>query len=478
MGWLFFEVFCYVIWVAILISASYLTIHSRSYVSTTWMKKRNISVFYTLNISLIITIICFLMFSIYCVHYHKSILTLSIGISIWVLSLFGWMFALLIKNWMIYYNYKYSFYIQQSKWQQIVNPKIYITSQNWFIRNHQTYGQLNYIFKSFLLGMTTCAILCCLIWTITAVFVHQNMFLFLIIGCVCSMLLFIPWEGIYVFCVWNTPALDDAFQIHWESKTHAKLLGISLPIAPISSIYMGITGDIRSAFVACFFASLILFSMIIISTVLIPKKMEHQQKMHMHMKMILDNSNKVTLQMVLSNEITLNLFMNHLSTEYSMEILLFCIEIMQYQNYVKQHMETLTGDNITIIQFPKDIVMSAIVTTNYNAYEENKIDIENKNDEFTVDAKIKAHKLYAKYIDELAEFEINISGIMRDSLSEQVQDLNQLIENKSIGLKELYVLFENTKEEMITLQTISFERFRCQDQFQSVNSVFGVSICN
>ncbi len=52
-----------------------------------------------------------------------------------------------------------------------------------------------------------------------------------------------------------------------------------------------------------------------------------------------------------------------------------------------------------------------------------------------------------------------------------LEDLDQLLSNESIGLKELYTVFEESKSEMVTLQTISFERFKSETQLQNMTRI-------
>merc|ERR1711902_52147 len=90
-------------------------------------------------------------------------------------------------------------------------------------------------------------------------------------------------------------------------------------------------------------------------------------------------------------------------------------------------------------------------------------------------AKVKANQLYQKYIDDDAEFVINISGKMRDRLSDSIGDLDALLANDSIDLDTLYTIFESSVQEMITLQTISFERFKQSKPFDAVKAILCTS---
>ena len=156
-----------------------------------------------------------------------------------------------------------------------------------------------------------------------------------------------------------------------------------------------------------------------------------------------------------------------------MEILLSCIEIMQYQTYLREHVDD--GDILDLVDdvmFPENIPISKIVSstikndlngTNHGHQETEKLLRKAKND---------AYKLFEKYIMIGSEFEVNISGVMRDGLYDQLSNLELLMDNDAIGVNELFVMFEECKKEMIALQTISLSRFRLEDEFANLQSLF------
>eukprot|EP01084_Bolivina_argentea_P149660 261411_1 len=452
MAWLHFEIFCYISEVVIVFYSIYSIMKTTSHNHQTWMKKRNTSLFYALNVSTLTVISSAIFWGICWIH--GSFVMTSLATALYTFSTFIWIFMLSTKNWLIYYQYKWTSYIKQTKWQQIINPTVLdtdiYTARNWFISHHQTYGQLKYVFKLFGSVGICSGIITTSLWLLTAAFTTYS--LHITISTCCMFILYTPWILLYVFCALNTPALDDVYKIHWESNMHAKSLCLTVPNAIIAITFR----DTKAIFVAVFSGSIILFSMIFISTVYIRQKLSTPIMRLKSVQSIDTNQqidDNITLQMVLSNEKSLNLFMNHLSTEYSMEILLCCIEIMQYQNYVKEFITDF--GNVEDVQFPINTPISEIL-------------MDSNDKSVTENAKKKAHKLYKKYICEFAEFEVNISGTMRDLFKETFEDLDQLISDTSIGVNELYMVFEECKTEMISLQLISFERFKREKAFDIV----------
>ena len=151
-----------------------------------------------------------------------------------------------------------------------------------------------------------------------------------------------------------------------------------------------------------------------------------------------------------------------------MEILLYVIEISQFQDYLRPYLDKNKEHNVTQIQF-KNVPNSAILEET----DEIVLNPDTMNDKelFIQNAKIKAHKLFEKYIDDGTTFEINISGKMRDVLTDILCDLDALQSNESIGINELYTIFEESVQEMMTLQSISFERFRKSEAFDAVKAL-------
>ena len=141
-----------------------------------------------------------------------------------------------------------------------------------------------------------------------------------------------------------------------------------------------------------------------------------------------------------------------------MEILLWVIEISQFQNYIKPSLEKSGNYSVTEINFVK-IPSSEI------------FEIDNTDETAIFSAKTIANKLYKKYIEDGSEYEINISGKMRDELSDSIGNLDHLLSDTSIDLDALYTVFEQSVQEMMTLQSISFERFKQSETFCDVKAL-------
>ena len=140
-----------------------------------------------------------------------------------------------------------------------------------------------------------------------------------------------------------------------------------------------------------------------------------------------------------------------------MECLLALIEMMQFQEYMIKGMNSedmVHIIDIDRIRFALNIPASFIIEEEiiYNM----KMIIGHK---FTYEAKIKAYKIYEKYIKYGCEFEINISGTQRRSIGNLMEDYDLWLAH-DISNKDLFMLFEDCKTELLKLLRYSYDRLR------------------
>merc|ERR1712154_631042 len=79
-------------------------------------------------------------------------------------------------------------------------------------------------------------------------------------------------------------------------------------------------------------------------------------------------------------------------------------------------------------------------------------------------AKVKAYKLFEKFIKEESESEINISGSQRKALTDLFS--NGWLENNDIEMMDLLLLFDDLINEMKHLLSVSWSRIRYQPEYQ------------
>eukprot|EP01083_Nonionella_stella_P052962 140320_1 len=440
-----------------------------------FIQKRSTSLIYGFNISCITNMFTTIFVSlIRLVHHHSYYTTLHyIGFITWFLSLWSIIFFLISKTWMIYFKYYWTHYTIESEWIQIINKNALTSTtnsqQNWFIKNNRKYGNLHYVYKYVCLFCTIGVLinLCAVIIFVkndlaSGVHTHDMTAGFLVLA-----LLFVslnPPIMFYAYIAWKTPACDDIFYIHWEAKMHAKLLLLLGFFFLLSTVWFIVSGDWTSVTLGMLTMDLILFAMIYVSTCMIATKNQWKH----------DSSQrkKVELEEILTNEDAIHSFMIHLSREYSMECLLSYIEIVQFQQYIKEFMVSNNESisNHRLIDFPSNIVTSEIVESPCKD-EPHPDDMD-----FIQNAKIKAHQLYTKYVAFGSEFEINISAPQRGNLEDLLCDVIGL-EKYNIGSCELFGIFEEIKKEMFYLLSLSLNRFRHDASFGD-EYTHVVSICS
>eukprot|EP01084_Bolivina_argentea_P152483 265991_1 len=166
-------------------------------------------------------------------------------------------------------------------------------------------------------------------------------------------------------------------------------------------------------------------------------------------------------------------FMLHLSQEFSCEVLLFLIEVIQFQNYVKAHCKYDLLSDIPRsslyekISFPSDVPLSEIV------YSDQKKQYDNEN-ALLQSLKIKAVKIFNKYILPQSALAINISYHGRRQLTKLMG--NQQIVNKwladntnpTLQFKELLDLYEEACNQLFALIIDSFNRFKHTPSYQQL----------
>ena len=143
--------------------------------------------------------------------------TLS-AIASWFICWWLLLFFLTVKNWMIYFKYKWTYFTLQLEWQQILNSKIVtqIEQENWYIRNNNKYGNLSFVYKLF--GIIYFAALSISFAALILMPKIQLIAVGMLVSTVMPAIIF------YGALVCKTPFIDDTFYIHWESKMHSRVL--------------------------------------------------------------------------------------------------------------------------------------------------------------------------------------------------------------------------------------------------------------
>merc|ERR1712113_1059622 len=154
------------------------------------------------------------------------------------------------------------------------------------------------------------------------------------------------------------------------------------------------------------------FGMNWVSTVIIPKKYD---KIMMKERNNDEYTNiSITLEQIYGNEIALNLFINYMIKEYSLELVLSTIEFVQFQMYLKQYVADADTES-TAADITNGEIQSANIRLSKNIPTSKIIQDAKMMQASVLDiSKQIAHGLYNKYVVSGSEFEINISGLWRE----------------------------------------------------------------
>ena len=147
--------------------------------------------------------------------------------------------------------------------------------------------------------------------------------------------------------------------------------------------------------------------------------------------------------------------------------MLFFIEIIQFQEYLVQHdlkkeinVESLRIAKMGEIQFAENIPISEIIARKFDATSEDEM----------FGFKMKAYKIYKKYIEVGSQFEINISSLER-SKHAYIANLAAFLKLNS-NINDLFMMYQDCKEAMRLLLMYSLSRFKSSIVFEEIEQIF------
>jgi len=447
-----------------------------SITSDMFLRKRGLTAHFGINFALIawiISVLVLMMSNTNVIVSAPRILSLSAAI-LTAICPFSFICFSIIKAWMIYYKEKWSYFTLQSEWQRIINEKTDKVDTNWFIRNNQKYGSARYVTKISVAYHSICLSVC----IVGMIADHFKLFPNVVYALI--VLPFLPSIVFYLFVVCKTTRsklIQDPFSIHWERKLHSRLqlllFASVLIVSPLQMLHPTAGWLVSSAIPIT-----ILYAMIHVSTFSLYTRWRRlafafdtnddaEKSFSRVISLSSANSansasnsqlkNKITLQMVLSKDKPFNLLMRHLFREYSSEILLSLIEIQQYATYLQSQMEATVAtveSQYYDISLPKSVPISSIV------------------EDETTDFRMKAYRLYQKYIRVESEYEVNISWEHHNRFAAVMDDVDFLMRNQALDMADFHAMFVVVQKEMMRLLKCSFQRFAQRDEFEKVVAFF------
>ena len=111
------------------------------------MRKRSISLVFGFNIVLLLAMISSTLTNACMFNFHGTGMIIA-SMIIWYICWWLLLYFLTVKEWLVYFKHKWTFYTLQLKWQQIINTDTQ-SKTNWYIQNNHKYGNLKFVYKLF-----------------------------------------------------------------------------------------------------------------------------------------------------------------------------------------------------------------------------------------------------------------------------------------------------------------------------------------
>lgn len=193
---------------------------------------------------------------------------------------------------------------------------------------------------------------------------------------------------------------------------------------------------------------------------------------------IQDETGHLRLTAILSHNKGFELFMRHLSTEFSLENLLSLVEFLQFQEMMYQciinndQFNDFLDMNQTLwfqkISLPTNVPKSYLIYEGQSVEDmlETLCDIDET--QFIGIMKKMGYRLFLKYIANSAEFEVNIAYRTRLIMIEQMNDAGKWMDNQQIGIRELLHIFDKVCDQIYGLMGDSYRRFQKTGQYNII----------
>eukprot|EP01083_Nonionella_stella_P125297 378920_1 len=429
-----------------------------------FMVKRGVKTTFTFTISHLTFIICFdiLLFALW---FDATLLgRVAFFMLFPAIGMCG--YCLTCKTWMVLYDYKWTYFTLEIEWTSIINSTFHST--NWYLKNRKTFGNWSWMAKFW--GLIYVIAFTAMYLSVLMIFSGDT--ILTISGIICFT---IPLSAIwctYITIFYRTPNLQkisDRFFIHWESKLMAKM-GTALSI--ITFVMFAVSGaslmmfpsasDIIAILAALIFPSLSASTVYSCTALIIKKNItlcngDHDVSVSSRQAILATRPASGTNNMtaILGDNDALHLFMLHLSCEYSMELLLAFIEFSQYLEYLEERSSTNSEQNaspdLDSFILSDSVPLSSIVE---NTHKEHGF-------------KLKAYELYYKYIARGSEYEINISGRLRNQCAHLMQN-DQVFLNANVIVSDIEPLFKQCNQELLRYLSYSHSRFAKTEEYAAV----------
>ena len=374
------------------------------------------------------------------------------------------------RLWLISFNLHYLHSSQNEKWKTQIDASF--AQKDWYLKHRDTFGNEQYLIQRALVYYLFIAIEIVAVYLVT-LFTSPDLRWIWIANLNNGILFLVSMSmALYIYykCR-NYHMLNDSLYFWYEIRTTAAIWAFSIVCYFViwALYFFFYSAPIITPIISAMFVSVAIFSVVapsLLSTLFIPRKILKSniwRKESFDPDLYVQNSiasmssspndidpDSLTdlLHHTLQNEDRFELFIQWMNREFSSEAALCFIEMVQFKqcfmDYIRQKDGSISHDYDT-----------KYIDLLYDAVPKSSIVFVKISDHVGI-AKFKliAHLLFDKYIKENAEFEINISHLLRAKYAKLDE------QNWSMKQDEFVRVFEKVVVEMLFFMGQSFNRYQ------------------
>ena len=381
------------------------------------------------------------------------------------------------RIWLISYDLQYLHSSKNQQWKTVIDESY--AERDWYLRNRGKWGNRKYIVRlGFVYYIITSTVVFTTNWTQAQLGLDQVDVLVIQALCYCVPL------SIPIYLYLKTPRnLQDQFLFHFEFKWSFIVLIIGICIASVCMTLFCV-GLWTLAWTISFLNLLYSHTLSLLSTLVIPRKVsamtEWDEGGHIAMlEMEVSSGNfQETMHKILMSEQKCEAFIDWMYREFSSEVILSFLELIQFRKFVKEEIRKTDEVDIDGDSDPYDFDLFDGMPQSTIIYDSFRFDqslplpsylvdvpsdsIKSADLEFDgsptqnplIRCKRIAHLLFEKYIDYDSQHEINISGRLRDKYVAM-----ERIEYNGMNLEQFVTVYDEAISEMMKYQSESYMRF-------------------
>eukprot|EP01083_Nonionella_stella_P074210 201191_1 len=370
------------------------------------------------------------------------------------------LYAEACRLWLMYFDLNYLHSSKDNTWKEIIDTSFPETE--WFLQNRRKWGNKSFVAR-----------FCCILYLISAGFCS---FMFVFAGFILAQLtdavfILIPCCFIvYIYCKCPKDA-KDRFWFHLELRAIAITFGIGISSYFILLIPEYLGYSLINLICSTFLVVIVLSVPSLISILIIPCKISSSSEWYkdnnaasLSISLIIKNHKSEldkSLVETIQNKRFFSDFILFVSQEFSLEIVLSLIEMIQFQTLCKQNQtETCAPSTHYVLPLahsniiPQSTIVYGSLPSTYDSL------ITGDSNEGIKQLKVRAYLLYQKYVERNSLFEVNISGPDRMDLIVKMDDIIHWMDDIECERNDLCNLFAKVIEEQQTLLLSSFGRYK------------------